>query len=1096
MIFACCDENRKAAVLGNPSDINGIDYLEVLDRAAEAIPSLRQRTLLLYCLRNVPANLTPANVLITGGESITGITAEWVAAASAPPPQATAAEAAYFSALPGANKILVIRTSEWGDFSPYTLRLVNDASAAAEDTFRVTEALAGFDPLLSEVTFSFKVQCGPDFDCAPAPDNCPPDAPAPPPINYLAKDYSSFRQVMLDRLYQLLPTWRVSSEADIGVMLAEVISYAGDRLSYRQDAVTTEAYINTARSRISLRRHARLVDYHVHEGCNARVWMHLDVIQPTFIDRKLTCFYTTSPGMPPSLDVTAGNEQAALTAGVVAFEPMQDATLYPEQNSISFYTWGDTSCCLAKGATEATLKGTLSHLQVGDVLIFKEVLGPQTGNPADAEIRHRYAVRLTAVTTVDSFGNPLVDPLFDVQGVAITNGAQTPQPVTEIQWAADDALPSPVCISSHIVENGVDIILADVSVALGNVVLADQGLTFADVNIGTVPGPSLFYASPVTADHCSLPNPQPVPVRFRPVIAQVPLTEAVPLPITGAPVTPAPVPLTANGWASLSDSNGNASLMIAAASPLNWPQYFGVLARVNSGNPAEFDLAVVFNPPGGAPGLGGSVVLERFTGLSLTTGDPNYAATQLANSRFIRVPSGFTPSVPVPSAFPAAPTMLPNSGTLDLKDAGATTYLTAEPTPPLGWPALFSVLAPGQLSHTDLFNLLLVYTPPSAQNVTLPVLVEQFLSVSLADITTTVNATSDLITVMSFEDTPSPTLSASELMDFDASTAIPSITLRAEISGVPEPGTWTAAADLLAAGPEDAEFVVEIDTDGTTILRFGDGINGKLPDPGITFFATYRIGNGSAGNVGADSLIHVSAGPAANANIRACTNPMPAIGGIDPETNAQIRRRAPQAYRTQERAITMQDYADVMERNSQIENAAATLRWTGSWYTVFITAEPDNNLPMSKTLRHSLTRSANEFRLAGQDVLIEPPQYVSLSVALTVCVAPGYFQRDVQKTLMQVLGSGSLATGTPALFNPCNFQLGQAVYLSPIYQAARQVAGVQSISADTFEPQGMNTSIYLQKGFIPMGPFQVARMDNDPSLPANGQLQLTMMGGK
>ena len=94
-----------------------------------------------------------------------------------------------------------------------------------------------------------------------------------------------------------------------------------------------------------------------------------------------------------------GNEQAALDAGVVAFEPMQEALLFPEHNLMSFYTWGDANCCLPAGATEATLLGTFADLRVGDVLIFQEVLGPQTGVPADADIRHRCAVRLTAVAT-------------------------------------------------------------------------------------------------------------------------------------------------------------------------------------------------------------------------------------------------------------------------------------------------------------------------------------------------------------------------------------------------------------------------------------------------------------------------------------------------------------------------------------------------------------------------------------------------------------------------------------------------------------------------------------------------------------------------
>jgi hypothetical protein len=70
------------------------------------------------------------------------------------------------------------------------------------------------------------------------------------------------------------------------------------------------------------------------------------------------------------------------------------------------------------------------------------------------------------------------------------------------------------------------------------------------------------------------------------------------------------------------------------------------------------------------------------------------------------------------------------------------------------------------------------------------------------------------------------------------------------------------------------------------------------------------------------------------------------------------------------------------------------------------------------------------------------------------------------------------------------------VYLSPIYAAARSVAGVQTVAATVFQPQGVQTNRFLNNGVIPLGPFQVARMDNDPSLPGNGRLTLKLQGGR
>jgi len=269
------------------------------------------------------------------------------------------------------------------------------------------------------------------------------------------------------------------------------------------------------------------------------------------------------------------------------------------------------------------------------------------------------------------------------------------------------------------------------------------------------------------------------------------------------------------------------------------------------------------------------------------------------------------------------------------------------------------------------------------------------------------------------------------------------------------------------------------------------------PAANTAFTAIYRIGNGTAGNLGTESLRYLAADP----RILSCTNPLPASGGVDPETPAQIQRRAPQAFLTQERAITMADYVTVTESNPQISSAAATLRWTGSWYTVFDTAEPSSGGSLGRSLRKSLIQYVNRYRLAGQDLKLEGPNYVSLLIALTICVDPDYFQSNVQQTLLQVLGSGTQPNGQPGIFAAVNFQLGQSVYLSPIYTAVRTVAGVSSVTATIFQPQGVPlstppTQTYIRRGEIPMGPFQVARLANDPSLPANGQLTLNMQGGK
>jgi hypothetical protein len=452
-------------------------------------------------------------------------------------------------------------------------------------------------------------------------------------------------------------------------------------------------------------------------------------------------------------------------------------------------------------------------------------------------------------------------------------------------------------------------------------------------------------------------------------------------------------------------------------------------------------------------------------------------------SKLIHVPPGYMPPLATPAGYPAVPTMLPNAGTVNLLDTSNIPYLLVQPTNPGAWPQNFGVISQGSQQTPDVFNLVVVYNPPTGGvGVMLPVTVELFTGVSLDTVSAAFNSASQLIGVKSFAQAPNPGLSAHDLMNFDSTAAVPAISLTGTLNGIAT--GWIPKQDLLESGASDPAFVVEVEYTGAATLRFGDGVNGKTPEPGTAFTARYRVGNGTDGNVGAESLVYLAA---ADARIVSCTNPLPASGGVDPETNDQIRRRAPQAFLIQERAVTMADYASVTEWNPQVEQAVATLRWTGSWYTVYIAAEPAGGGNLSSALQQALTQSVNRYRLAGQDLQLESPQYVSLDIELLVCVDPSYFRQKVQQALLQVL---------MPLFAPDNFVFGQDVYLSPIYAAARTVPGVVAVTATRFQPQGVNSTLFLAAGEIKMGAFQVARLANDPNFPSHGQLTLTMEGGK
>ena len=257
---SCRDATRRADILAHP-ELNGIDFVEYERRPL----ALNPHVLVVTFLKPLPDpprsdpdgayGLTdPTNIgLITihGGTRIVGIRA--IAAT-----------------IVGAG--LEIAVSDEGDFGIYQLALGWELQPG--NFFDQT--IPFLDRQFSIAPINFKAGCPVEFDCREV-IVCPPERPLEPAIDYLSKDYASFRQLLIDSIPLLNPNWVERNVSDLGITLLELLAYEGDHLSYFQDAVANEAYLDTARQRSSAKKHARLVDYPMHDGRNAWTFVHFGV---------------------------------------------------------------------------------------------------------------------------------------------------------------------------------------------------------------------------------------------------------------------------------------------------------------------------------------------------------------------------------------------------------------------------------------------------------------------------------------------------------------------------------------------------------------------------------------------------------------------------------------------------------------------------------------------------------------------------------------------------------------------------------------------------------------------------------------------------
>jgi hypothetical protein len=501
MIQHCCDLLRREAT--RASALNGIDFLEVIDNSAPSGTD-RQRFLHVHLLKDpAPATYDETKVFVEG-------------------PAGALRIASVQTGLGTQTNIVVVEMVTPGDFSLYRLRFRRgplDERPPAE-----------LDPQLSLIDFSFKVECPSDFDCI-EPCGCTDPPRELPEINYLVRDIASFRQLMLGRLASVQPDAPPPHVADLRMALVDELAVMADGIAQLQDAAHNDAWLRHVRSRISARRLGLAVDYRLDEGRNARCFIHLAVAADLLpsggnpVIPKGTAFATMIGGEGAVLSTPAKLDQAE-----TVFEAMAPlAELRSAHNEMAFYTWSDKDCCLPAGTTSATLAGHFPNLAPGQFLAFEELVGPRTGNAADRDRTNRPVVRLVAVTAFAGSA-PLKDPV---------TGAQ----ITEVRWASDDALSRTLYLSATSDAASGQVYLPKVSVARGNIVLADHGQTVTGESLGSVPQPVRSWApgrGPLAlADAgarprrceetiCERPAAEWVTTRFSPALAQAPLTFAAP----------------------------------------------------------------------------------------------------------------------------------------------------------------------------------------------------------------------------------------------------------------------------------------------------------------------------------------------------------------------------------------------------------------------------------------------------------------------------------------------------------------------------------------------------------------------------------------
>ncbi len=246
---------------------------------------------------------------------------------------------------------------------------------------------------------------------------------------------------------------------------------------------------------------------------------------------------------------------------------------------------------------------------------------------------------------------------------------------------------------------------------------------------------------------------------------------------------------------------------------------------------------------------------------------------------------------------------------------------------------------------------------------------------------------------------------------------------------------WKEVPRLFSAGPADEVYTTEMGDDGRVSVQFGNNVTGaRLPTGTGNVTATYRVGSGAAGRVGAEQHTLPKTRPQ---GLQSVINPLPTGLAADPESGDDIRAHVAVGVMTLDRVVSLRDFADFARTVPGVGKAIATWLWDGRRRIVHLTVAGTDGQPMDDQalsgLRDAL-RAAGDPRLPLQ---VQAADTVPVTVTLRVVVDPRY---DTPLVLGQV--TGALRTALSAAAR----SLTQPLTAGDVIIAAHHLPGVVALT--------------------------------------------------
>lgn len=243
---------------------------------------------------------------------------------------------------------------------------------------------------------------------------------------------------------------------------------------------------------------------------------------------------------------------------------------------------------------------------------------------------------------------------------------------------------------------------------------------------------------------------------------------------------------------------------------------------------------------------------------------------------------------------------------------------------------------------------------------------------------------------------------------------------------------YTSIDTFALASSSDNSFRFSKNEDNEVVIRFGDGVNGRIPPP-FSILASYYTSEGANGNVSENTITEIKTTiTVPSGYVLRCTNLAKASGGSDSETIDVLRKRIPLHLNTLRRAVTEQDYKDLAQLVQGVEKSG--LVYNGA-KNVFLYIVPVGGGLATQTLLDDVVAYFDNKRMITTQVEAFSAGQIQINVEINIRLLSTFSR--TQKTI-------EVKQKLLEFFNTENQEINGQVYLSDITEVIENIRGVAS----------------------------------------------------